>query len=75
EGLGIGGNAGLGQVSEPLNGYINITNEDLFYQAPYPVVEGLAAGHGEENLLLPFGVKMALDGKAGLLYLLESPVT
>jgi len=49
--------------------------QDFFYQAPYPVVAGLAAGHGEENLLLPFGVKMALDGKAGLLSLLESPVT
>jgi muramoyltetrapeptide carboxypeptidase len=48
--------------------------QELFSNAPYPVVGGLAAGHGEENLLLPFGVKMALDGKAGLLSLLESPV-
>lgn len=48
--------------------------QDLFHDAPYPVVAGLAAGHGEENLLLPFGAKMALDGKAGILSLLESPV-
>lgn len=48
--------------------------QELFADAPYPVVGGLAAGHGEQNLLLPFGVKMALDGKAGSLSLLESPV-
>lgn len=48
--------------------------QELFQDAPYPVVAGLAAGHGDENLLLPFGVKMALDGKAGVLSLLESPV-
>lgn len=48
--------------------------QELFSTAPYPVVGGLAAGHGEENLLLPFGVKMVLDGKAGVLSLVESPV-
>ena len=47
--------------------------QDLFRDAPYPVVTGLAAGHGDENLLMPFGVKMGLDGKARLLTLLESP--
>lgn len=47
---------------------------ELFDRAPYPVIAGLEAGHGEENLLLPFGVKMALDGKAGSLSLLESPL-
>jgi len=47
---------------------------ELFGDAPYPVIAGLGAGHGEENLLLPFGVRMALDGKAGSLSLLESPV-
>jgi muramoyltetrapeptide carboxypeptidase len=47
---------------------------ELFRDAPYPVVMGLAAGHGEENLILPFGVKMALEGTAGTLSLLESPV-
>ncbi len=47
---------------------------ELFRNAPYPVIAGLDAGHGEENLLLPFGVKMALDGKAGMLSLLESPL-
>lgn len=48
--------------------------QELFCDAPYPVIAGLEAGHGNENLLLPFGVKMALDGKAGSLSLLESPV-
>ena len=49
--------------------------QELFSEASYPVAAGLAAGHGEENLLLPFGVAAALDGKAGVLSLLESPVT
>jgi len=47
---------------------------DLFGQAPYPVVMGLPAGHGEENLALPFGVKMRLDGDSASLELLESAV-
>ncbi len=48
--------------------------QELFRDAHYPVIAGLAAGHGEENLLLPFGVKMALDGKTRILSLLESPL-
>jgi muramoyltetrapeptide carboxypeptidase len=47
---------------------------DLFRDAAYPVVMGLAAGHGEENLALPFGVKMLLNGDEGTLALEESPV-
>jgi muramoyltetrapeptide carboxypeptidase len=47
---------------------------ELFAKADYPVVMGLASGHGEENLTLPFGVKMRLDGDAGTLSMLESPV-
>ena len=47
---------------------------ELFGQAPYPVVMGLPAGHGEENLALPFGVKMRLDGEDATLEMLESPV-
>ncbi|TMA13164.1 MAG: LD-carboxypeptidase [Deltaproteobacteria bacterium] len=54
-------------------GLVEIIRE-LFRDAPYPVVEGLAAGHGKENILLPFGVQMALDGTAGVLSLLESPL-
>lgn len=50
------------------------TIEELFHDAPYPVLTGLPAGHGDENLLLPFGVKMVLDGKSRMLTLLESPV-
>lgn len=48
---------------------------ELFAGADYPVVMGLAAGHGEENLTLPFGVKMRLDGDVGTLSILESAVT
>ena len=47
---------------------------DLFYEAPYPVVMGIPAGHGRENLALPFGVKMALDADVGTLSLIETPV-
>jgi muramoyltetrapeptide carboxypeptidase len=47
---------------------------ELFANAPCPVVMGMAAGHGQENLALPFGVKMALNGQAGTLSLTESPV-
>ncbi len=48
--------------------------QDIFRDAPYPVVSGLDAGHAEENLLMPFGVKMRLEGKEPALTLLESPV-
>ena len=47
---------------------------ELFNEAPYPVVMGMAAGHGRENLALPFGVKMTLNGRAGTLSLAETPV-
>ena len=47
---------------------------DIFHDAPYPVVMGMRAGHGPENLALPFGVKMRLDGGAAMLELLEAPV-
>lgn len=47
---------------------------ELFEDARYPVVAGFPAGHGNENLLLPFGVRMVLDADAGTLSLVESPV-
>ena len=47
---------------------------ELFHKAPYPVVMGIPAGHGQENLALPFGVKMALDADVGTLSLIETPV-
>ena len=47
---------------------------EMFHDAPFPVVMGMAAGHGAENLALPLGVTMLLDGDAGTLSLLESPV-
>lgn len=48
--------------------------QEFFREEPYPVVSGLPAGHGEENLLLPLGVTMGLNGKTRVLSLLESPV-
>lgn len=48
--------------------------EDLFHDAAYPVATGMKAGHGQENLALPFGVPMKLDGNTATLELLESPV-
>jgi muramoyltetrapeptide carboxypeptidase len=48
---------------------------DLFSDATYPVVMGMPAGHGKENLALPFGAQMVLDGNAATLELLESPVS
>ena len=47
---------------------------DIFHEAPYPVVMGMRAGHGAENLALPFGARMLLDGNAAKLEMLEAPV-
>jgi muramoyltetrapeptide carboxypeptidase len=47
---------------------------EVFREAPYPVATGLTAGHGQENLILPFGAKMILDGDLRTLSLIESPV-
>lgn len=47
---------------------------EMFHDAPYPVAIGMPAGHGTENLALPLGVRMKLDGKEGRLSLIESPV-
>jgi muramoyltetrapeptide carboxypeptidase len=47
---------------------------DVFRDAPYPVVMGMAAGHGQENLVLPLGVKMELNAESATLSLIESPV-
>ncbi|MGH7833911.1 MAG: S66 peptidase family protein [Candidatus Binatia bacterium] len=48
---------------------------ELFRPLSYPVISGFPAGHGEENLLLPIGAKMEVDGLRGALSLLEAPVT
>jgi muramoyltetrapeptide carboxypeptidase len=48
---------------------------DMFSNAPYPVVMGVKAGHGVENIALPFGVRMLLDGDSAKLEMLEAPVT
>jgi muramoyltetrapeptide carboxypeptidase len=48
--------------------------EELFANVGFPVVTGLTAGHGAQNLVVPFGVKMRLDANRGNLSLLESPV-
>ncbi len=47
---------------------------EIFCHARYPVVMGLAAGHGQENLLLPFGVDMALDATAATLSIVDPPL-
>lgn len=48
--------------------------EELFAGAAYPVVTGMPAGHGSENITLPLGVEMELDGDAVTIAMLESPV-
>ena len=48
---------------------------EVFHDSNYPVVMGMPAGHGQENLALPFGVKMCLDGDSASLAMLESPVS
>jgi muramoyltetrapeptide carboxypeptidase len=48
--------------------------QDIFHDAPYPVIMGMKAGHGQENFALPFGVRMRLDGDADNLEMLEAPV-
>ena len=48
---------------------------ELFHDAPYPVATGLAAGHGGDNLIMPFGIKMRLDATARRLSLCEPPVS
>jgi muramoyltetrapeptide carboxypeptidase len=48
--------------------------DEMFAQAPYPVLLGMPAGHGREHITLPFGVKMILDGNRRSLSLVESPV-
>ena len=47
---------------------------EMFQGAPYPVLMGMKAGHGDENLALPFGTKMILDSAAATLEMVESPV-
>jgi muramoyltetrapeptide carboxypeptidase len=47
---------------------------EMFHDAVYPVAMGMPAGHGTENLALPFGVRMRLDANLGTLSMLEAPV-
>ena len=49
--------------------------DDIFRGVSYPVVTGIHAGHGAENVTLPFGVEMFLDGDSANLEMLEAPVT
>lgn len=58
------------------NGLRNIRQivGDMFGRAPYPVVMGMAAGHGREHITLPFGIRARLDGSSATLALMESPV-
>ena len=54
---------------------INEIIAELFHDAPYPVLTGLKAGHGQENIALPIGARMRLDAGNSTLALLESPVS
>jgi muramoyltetrapeptide carboxypeptidase len=47
---------------------------DIFRDVPYPVIMGMKAGHGRENITLPFGARMLLNGDEATLAMLESPV-
>ena len=49
--------------------------DDIFRGAPYPVIMGMRAGHGPDNITLPFGARMFLDGDTATLAMLESPVS
>src|SRR5947199_4315485 len=40
---------------------------ELFHDAPYPVVKGMAAERGEEKLTFPLGVNLILAANAGIL--------
>ncbi len=44
---------------------------DVFADAPYPVVTGLPCGHATPNTLLPIGLNAELDGRNGVLMLVE----
>ena len=44
---------------------------DVFADAPYPVVTGLPCGHATPNTLLPIGLTAELDGRNGVLMLVE----
>ncbi len=44
---------------------------DVFAGAPYPVVTGLPCGHATPNTLLPIGLNAELDGRNGVLMLVE----
>ncbi|HEY1265645.1 MAG TPA: LD-carboxypeptidase, partial [Candidatus Binatia bacterium] len=47
---------------------------EMFHDAPYPVATGVPAGHGDDNIILPLGVKMRLDSAVRRLSLIEAPV-
>lgn len=44
---------------------------EVFAGAPYPVVTGLPCGHATPNTLLPIGLDAELDGRNGVLMLVE----
>ena len=47
---------------------------EMFGGAPYPVATGLPMGHGDDNVIMPLGVRMRLDSGARRLSLIEPPV-
>jgi muramoyltetrapeptide carboxypeptidase len=61
---------GSEQESRLIGGFIAEQTEGL----GIPVIAGIEAGHGTENLTLPFGVRARVDAAARKLVVLESPV-
>lgn len=48
--------------------------EDIFADFSIPVLAGFDAGHGEPNLVIPFGIRATLDADGGRLIYMESAV-
>ncbi len=61
---------GSEQESRLISGFIAEQTADL----GIPVIMGIEAGHGTENLTLPLGVRARVDAAAHKLVVLESPV-
>jgi muramoyltetrapeptide carboxypeptidase len=62
---------GSEQESRLISAFIAEQTADL----GIPVIAGIEAGHGTENLTLPLGVRARVDAAARKLVVLESPVT
>lgn len=48
--------------------------EEMFARAPFPVIAGYPAGHGEENVIVPIGLEATLDADSATLAWAEPAV-